>query len=109
MTTKAIPAFLKIVTVEDSSIIVNRLESMLVDISGVEFIGNAGTIPEALVLMERGKPDVAILDIQLKSGDGNGIDLLIHIRKIYPAMKTIMLTNLTEARYRTLCGEAGAD
>jgi DNA-binding NarL/FixJ family response regulator len=109
MTTKAIPVILKIVTVEDSSIIVSRLKSMLSDIHGVAFIGNASTIPEALVLMKRGKPDVAILDIHLNGQDGNGIDLLILIRKIYPVMKIIMLTNLTENLYRTACMELGAD
>lgn len=100
---------LKIITVEDSAIILSRMKSLLSDISGVDFLGNASTVPEALALIKTGRPDVAILDIHLGSPDGNGIDLLLLIRRIYPTMIVIMLTNMTEPFYRTQCEKAGAD
>lgn len=109
MNDRKFPEVLKIVTVEDSSIILSRMKSLLSDIGGVEFLGNACTVPEALVLIETGRPDVAILDIHLNRPDGNGIDLLLLIRGTYPAMKIIMLTNMTETLYRTQCEKAGAD
>jgi DNA-binding NarL/FixJ family response regulator len=110
MKTKAIPAVLKVVTVEDSSIIVGRLKGMVSEVSGVEFLGNASTIPAALELIKITRPHVAILDINLQSRDrSNGIDLLMMIRPIYPEMKIIMLTNLTDTRYRIMCKDAGAD
>lgn len=106
---KIFPAVLKIITVEDSLIIVSRVECMLSDIAGVKFLGNACNKNEALALIEAHQPDVVMVDVHLGCAEGNGIDLLILIRKSYPAIKVIMLTNLTETRYRTLCLEAGAD
>lgn len=101
---------LKIITVDDSPVVVNRLQCILSEISGVEFAGSATSIPEALVIIKRKLPDVVFLDIHLNSQDGrNGTDLLVTLRKIYPSLKIIMLTNLTSERYRTLCLEGGAD
>jgi DNA-binding NarL/FixJ family response regulator len=110
MTLKPNPRTLKVVTVDDSHLIVSRLKCILNDVSGVEFVENACNIPDALILLKRHLPDVVILDINLSSPDGlNGIDLLFMVRKIYPAMKVIMLTNVTNERYRTMCEEGGAD
>ena len=110
MKTKRIPAVLRIITVEDSSIIVGRLTTMLNEINGVAYLGNANTIPAAIGLLNTTRPNVLILDINLGSYDGkNGIDLLIMIRKNYPKLKIIMLTNLSDERYRILCTEYGAD
>jgi DNA-binding NarL/FixJ family response regulator len=101
---------LKVVIVQDSSIIVGRIKGMLSEVSGVEFAGNVSTIPAALELISVTRPDVIILDIHLQGWDQrNGIDLLVMIRPIYPAMKVIMLTNLADNRYRTMCQNAGAD
>jgi DNA-binding NarL/FixJ family response regulator len=110
MTTKAISAVLKIVTVEDSAIIVDRIAEMISDVPDVEFLGNAKSILAAIALIAECRPHVVILDINLGSVDGrNGIDLLMIIRKIYPEMKIIMLTNLADDGYRTLCRDHGAD
>jgi DNA-binding NarL/FixJ family response regulator len=110
MTTKTISAALKVVTVEDCSLIVGRVVSLLGEINGVEFVDNAKTIAGALDLIKRTRPDVVILDINLSTQDGkNGINLLNIIRKIYPEMKIIMLTNFADMHYRLLCKEYGAD
>jgi DNA-binding NarL/FixJ family response regulator len=110
MAGKATSALLKIITVEDSSLIVARVRELLSYNSGVEFLGNATTVSTAVALIEERRPDVVILDINLGSTEGsNGIDLLGILRKAYPAMKIIMLTNLTDNRYRVLCRDGGAD
>jgi DNA-binding NarL/FixJ family response regulator len=103
-------AALKIVTVEDSHAIVERLKEIVTRIGGVEFQGNAETFTAAIDLIKAVRPAVVILDINLRSEDGkNGIYLLSMIRKIYPETKFIMLTNLTDIRYRDLCMDFGAD
>jgi two-component system chemotaxis response regulator CheB len=95
MTTTAISAVLKIVTVEDSAIIVDRIVDMLSDIPGVEFLGNARSVLTAIALIAECKPHMAMLDINLGGADGrSGIELLMVIRKLYPEMKIMMLTNL---------------
>lgn len=50
--------------VEDSSFILLALE-MLLEQHGVNIVGSASTIGEALVLSETGQTDIAILDINL--------------------------------------------
>jgi DNA-binding NarL/FixJ family response regulator len=110
MSSKSTSAVLKIVTVEDSALIVERVRGILSEINGVEFVDNADTIAGALDIIKKNQPDVVILDINLGSHDSkNGINLLNIIRKIYPRMKIIMLTNFTDMHYRALCRDYGAD
>ena len=102
---------LKIVTVDDSPIITQRLQSILAEMEHVVFAGNATTITTALALIEKEQPQVVILDINLEADlpKHNGIDLLIMLRKKFTGMKIIMLTNLTDLQYRNTCLLLGAD
>jgi DNA-binding NarL/FixJ family response regulator len=104
-------SILKIVTVDDSPIVAERLQSMLSEVENVEFLGNARNIASALALIDQTKPDVVLLDIHLEEDmpDANGIDLLISLRKKYPIMKIMMLTNLTGFHYRNRCIAFGVD
>jgi DNA-binding NarL/FixJ family response regulator len=104
-------SILKIVTVDDSPIVAERLQSMLSEVENVEFLGNARNIASALALIEQARPDVVLLDIHLEEDmpEANGIDLLISLRKKYPVMKIMMLTNLTGFHYRNRCIAFGVD
>jgi len=111
MTKTNFPHRLKIVTVDDSPIITQRLKSILTDMENIEFLGNANNAVSALSLINKQSPNVVILDIHLADdmSQFNGIDLLIALRKRYPLMKIIMLTNLSDAQYRTRCFAFGAN
>ena len=102
---------LKIVTVDDSAIVADRLQCMLNEVNKVEVLGNATRISEALQLIHHQEPDVVILDIHLKEDMvvANGVHLLIQLRRRYPLMKIIMLTNLSGPQYRSTCMAFGAD
>jgi DNA-binding NarL/FixJ family response regulator len=102
---------LKIVTVDDSPIITQRIKSILGDMDNIEFLGNANNAVSALTLIHKQVPNVVILDINLDENlaQFNGIDLLIALRKRYPQMKIIMLTNLSAPQYRTRCIAFGAN
>jgi DNA-binding NarL/FixJ family response regulator len=101
---------LKVITVDDSSIIVDRIKEMLSEIQGIQFLGNAHSLPSALELVKRTKPEVMILDININSPDGkNGIDVLLTVKKLYPSMTIVMLTNLANDRYKNLCMDGGAN
>jgi DNA-binding NarL/FixJ family response regulator len=104
-------SILKIVTVDDSPIVAERLQSMLSEVENVEFLGNARNIASALALIDQARPDVVFLDIHLEEDmpHANGIDLLISLRKKYPVMKIMMLTNLTGFHYRNRCIAFGVD
>ena len=102
---------LKIVTVDDSPVIAERLQYMLSEIDSVEFLGNALNISAALQLIDERTPNVVILDIHLKDDllVANGVHLLIQLRKKYPEIKIIMLTNVSVPQYRSTCMAFGAD
>ena len=102
---------LKVITVDDSLIIADRLREILAEIEQVEFIGNAATISSAIGLIQQQTPDVVILDINLEldTPPANGISLLIFLRKQFADLKIIMLTNLTHPQYRDTCLLLGAD
>ncbi len=102
---------LKVVTVDDSSLIAERMKCILNEIEGLEFLGNAPTIISAKNLINTAKPDVVILDINIEDGEvrQTGIDFLVELRHDYPQMKIIILTNHDELHYRFVCLEKGAN
>jgi DNA-binding NarL/FixJ family response regulator len=102
---------LKVVTVDDSPIVAERLQTILAQIDNIIFAGNANNITTALSLIDQEQPQVVILDINLEADlpDLNGINLLIMLRKKYKSMKIIMLTNLIHMQYRNTCLANGAD
>lgn len=101
----------KIVTVDDSPIIAQRLQAMFGEMSCVEYVGNATSIAEALVLIDQTRPTVAILDIHLEADlpSANGMHLLVMLREKCARLKIIMLTNLTAPQYRSTCMCLGAN
>jgi DNA-binding NarL/FixJ family response regulator len=108
MSPEKITSVLKVVTVEDSLIVAKRLESMLFDVTNLEFLGNAPGIPEALEIIGSKRPDVTILDLHL-GRDANGMELLPILKREYPLMKIIILTNLAYPSYQSTCLSLGAD
>lgn len=102
---------IKVVTVDDSPIITQRIKSILSEMDNIEFLGSANNAVSAMSLIQRQTPNVVILDINLDENNSqfNGIDLLIALRNRYPQMKIIMLTNLSAPQYRMRCIAFGAN
>ena len=98
---------MKVFIVDDSAIIVEKLTAMLSDIQGVKCIGNARDVAGAIRSIIELKPDVVILDIRL--GGGNGMDVLVRIKKETPPPIIIMLTNYPYPQYREKCQALGAN
>ena len=110
MSALATRARLRIMTVEDSALIINRLQPLLHEIDGVQYVGNATSMTEALTLIEQHWPDVLFLDIKLGNGEEQtGIDLLVEVHIRHPYIRVVMLTNLSGTKYRELCEGEGAD
>jgi DNA-binding NarL/FixJ family response regulator len=98
---------MKVLVVDDSALLRERLISMISELPGVTTIGQAQDVPEALNSVQELDPDVVILDIRLS--DGNGIEVLQKMKKDHSAAVTIMFTNYPYSQYRKKCQEAGAD
>lgn len=98
---------MKIVIADDSQMVVERLADLLRDVPGVELVGKAGDASDALRCIQRLKPDMVILDLQMPGG--SGLDVLRAIRPERPELFVIIFTNYTYPQYREECLAAGAN
>jgi DNA-binding NarL/FixJ family response regulator len=97
---------LNIMLVDDSRIILNRLSAQLMEMESIAMVFKANTFQKAVDLLENEVIHIALLDINLPGK--NGIDLLEHITKNFPQVKTIMVTNQGSDHYRATCAELGS-
>lgn len=98
---------LKVLIIDDSEIIRERLSSMLNDIDDVVIVGEAACAAEGLDMVSSYHPDFIILDISLP--DTSGIEVLKVIKGNHPDSCVAILTNYTYLPYRNKCMELGAD
>jgi DNA-binding NarL/FixJ family response regulator len=97
---------MKILLIDDSALVVERLQEMLAPLPGVEVVGHATDIPEVLRSLRASSPDVVLLDLHLPGG--SGIKVMETIRKEKPAIIVIVLTNYAFPQYEKRCAAAGA-
>ena len=98
---------MKVFIVDDSAIVAERLRSLLAEIEGVEFVGQAQNESDAIKSIMKLKPDAVIMDIRLAGG--SGMSVLEKIKKEQPSTIVIMLTNYPYPQYKHKCKELGAD
>jgi DNA-binding NarL/FixJ family response regulator len=99
--------FMKIVIADDSSLMRDRIKSLLNNINNISMVYEAKNGLEALQLIMEKEPDLAILDIRMP--EMNGIEVLIKIRELKMKTKVCILTSYPYPQYRKRCLEAGAD
>ena len=97
----------KILIVDSSSMIVDRLNNLLIEMTCTNCVSTAYTYGEALEKLSADEYDVVLLDTQLPGK--NGFELLSFIKENYPRTKTIMITNQTSNLYRNKAAKIGTD
>ena len=70
---------LRILAVDDEPLALRRIELLLLRLSGVELIGKASSVAEALAAINEQRPDVLLLDIKM-AGE-TGFDLLEKLQR----------------------------
>jgi DNA-binding NarL/FixJ family response regulator len=98
---------MKIIIADDSSLWRDRIKSLLESINNVHVEGEAENGVEALQLIRKIEPDLAILDIRMP--EMNGIEVLKKIREMGLQTKVCILTNYPYKQYKERCIAAGAD
>jgi DNA-binding NarL/FixJ family response regulator len=98
---------LKVFIADDSLIVREHLVTILDEVAGVEIVGQAKNVAEAINAIHRLQPDVVILDIRMPGG--SGIDILENIKQDRAGPMVIILTNYPYPGYRQKCLAAGAD
>jgi len=74
----------------------------------MEVIAEASTAKEAILGVERSHPDVAVLDVRLGDGNGNGIEVCREIRSLHPEVACLILTSFADDHALVDAAMAGA-
>ena len=99
---------MKVLIVDDSEAIRERLVEMISEVPDVEISSQAKDGQEAIRLIEETEPAVVVLDIQMP--EVSGIDVLKFIGNgLKPKPLVIVLTNYPYPLYREKCLAMGAD
>jgi len=92
---------------EDHPIVRHGLRAMIDDEKDLSVCGEAATIAEAMPLLRKLRPDVAVIDIALGGGD-NGLDLIKQAHDDRPDLPLLALSMHDEAVYGERAIRAGA-
>lgn len=98
---------MRVFITDDSKIVVERLHDLLKDVSGLEVVGEAGNVPDAVASIQKTNPDAIILDLQMPGG--SGLDVLREIRREHPLVQVLICTNYPYPQYKDECMAAGAN
>jgi len=97
----------RVLIVDDSLLLRERLSCRLGAIEGIEIAGKAGDVPGGIETFRRESPDVVVLDLLMPGG--SGIDVLEAIKKERPSTVVVILTNHPLPQLRRRSEEAGAE
>jgi two-component system, NarL family, response regulator DevR len=98
----------RVLIVDDHEVVREGLRALLNRRDGMDVVGQAGTVADAISEAARMKPDVIVMDVRLP--DGSGIEACREIREARPETKVIILTSYAdeEAVFASiLAGAAG--
>ncbi len=98
---------LNILLVDDSQLVIQRLFEIMGELECVNSLTEANSYQQAIGVLANNPVDVVLMDIQIPGK--NGIELLRFIKKNYPSVITIMLTNQVNKSYKELCKAMGCD
>jgi len=96
---------IRIVVADDHSVVREGLRRVL-DVPGFEVVGEAENGGEAVALAENLTPDVMVLDVSMKNG--NGLSSIPDIRAASPSTRVLMLSVHESAEYVLRADRAGA-
>ncbi len=97
---------LRVLLVEDSKVLTERLTEAIRQIPQVELIGTADTEAAAVASATRDAVDVIILDLHLKQGTGFGVMRALATTQLKP--RIIVLTNYDLPEYKNAAIALGA-
>lgn len=97
---------MKVLVIENSTAVCERLLDLLAEGGGYEAIGCAGSSAAALELIETRRPDALLLDMHLD--DGSGFRVLEKLRSRGLSVPTIVLSGYDDRQYRLRAESLGA-
>lgn len=89
-TTAKIPPAIRIVLVDDHSLVREGLKAMLGGSPHIDVVGEAGNAADALAVVEQAQPQLVLMDIGMK--EVNGIELTLQLLQRRPDLLVLMLS-----------------
>jgi DNA-binding NarL/FixJ family response regulator len=80
---------------------------MFADVPGIDAVLEASTLAEARRFLAERTPNVVVLDLHLRAG--NGLELLKDLKRERQEIRVIVLTNEATEQHRRSCAALGAD
>jgi DNA-binding NarL/FixJ family response regulator len=97
---------IRILIVDDHSMVREGLRLRISAFSDLDVCGEASTEEEAMTLVKQTNPQLIIVDISLKGG--NGIELIKRVKSLYPSIKMLVSSGFHESLYAERALRAGA-
>jgi DNA-binding NarL/FixJ family response regulator len=85
---------IRVFLLDDHEVVRQGVRGLLETEDGIEVVGEAGTVEQALGRIPPTRPDVAVLDVRLP--DGDGVEVCRQIRSDHPEIACIMLTSFSD-------------
>lgn len=96
----------RLMVVDDHPLVREGIAARMATETDLEICGEAETEEEAFAMSKELMPDLIIVDISLRTG--NGIDLIKRIHAIHPTMKMVVVSMFQESIYAERALRAGA-
>lgn len=97
---------LRVLLVEDSGPLTERITALVAELSGVTLVAAVSTELEAIATLATTPIDALILDLHLREGDGFGVLRYLRARQL--ALFTIVFTSYDIPQYRRAAASLGA-
>lgn len=97
---------IRLMIIDDHEMVREGLKAILVTEPDFSIVGLAANAEEALILIERLRPDVALLDVRLPGV--SGIEVCRIVTERYPETAVIILTTFTDEKVIAQSIQAGA-
>lgn len=97
---------IKVLIVDDHPVVRTGLRTMLESEPSISVIGMAESASEAFREVEKTQPDVVLMDLRMPEMEG--AEAITRLRRIYPDLRILVLTNYEEDDYIFRALRAGA-
>jgi DNA-binding NarL/FixJ family response regulator len=94
---------------DDSEPVAEMLRELITEPGRIEVIGQADSQASAIDGVRRLKPDVVVLDLQLKTGSGTDVIRAVRASPELSKTKVIVISNHTSPHLKAGCLELGAN
>ena len=99
---------IRIAIAEEHTIVRWALREALGKIEDLEVVGEAGTVEDALAMIQRATPDLLVLDTALPDRSRSGFDVLAEIRELEAGPLVLVLASYAEPSYAARAIAGGA-